>query len=252
MARAWAARCHLDDEVDAGASRALQRLGCVEPDWPDWVTWRLILWRTRWFRQWAREFFAQHPTALGMNLGAGLSDYFQWLNTSTNQWIDADHTRVMQLRQRCLHPHPGARDVVLDIRRSDWWQRVQTPHSDASTAPQWIMLEGVLMYWTAAQVRRFLHRLAQQAPEGTCLAFDVIPDWLVGWPIRVPSLSGRSAVFRWGIHDVYELASLHPRLQVERVISSPSPWALAVWPVGAGHAGWGPLTAYALIQMRVR
>lgn len=34
--------------------------------------------------------FAEHPQALGVNLGCGLTHHFQWLDTGANQWLDAD------------------------------------------------------------------------------------------------------------------------------------------------------------------
>ena len=39
-----------------------------------------VLWRTRAIQEAGRAFFATHPQALGVNLGCGLTHYFQWLD----------------------------------------------------------------------------------------------------------------------------------------------------------------------------
>lgn len=252
MARAWAARWQLDDEVDARAPRVLAALGLSVPDWPDWTTWPWILWRTRVFRHWARDFFAQHPAALGLNLGAGLSDYYQWLNNHANRWIDADLPAVMQLRERYLRPNSDAQALVLDIQAHDCWQRVQASDRRASGSPCWVMLEGVLMYWTPSQVRRFLLHLARHAPVDSRLAFDIVPEWMVGWPVHVPSVPGQAARFRWGVREVSELAAIHPRLQVAQVMFPPWPWAPAAWPGGDTPTAWPAMLPYGLVEMRVR
>ena len=57
-----------------------------------------VLSRTRIFCDLARHFFSRFPNALGVNLGCGLSHYFQWLDQHTNQWLDADLPQVMALR----------------------------------------------------------------------------------------------------------------------------------------------------------
>lgn len=246
MARAWGARWQLVDEPDPCADRVLQRLGCRMPDWPDLVTWSLILWRTAWFRRWAREFFARHPGAQGLNLGAGLSDYFQWLQTSTRHWVDADLQRVMQLREHCLPARRGARGLSMDVCTDEWWGCLRRGRTGAEQ-PCWIMLEGVLMYWTPGQVADFLHSVGEHVPHGSSVAFDVIPHWMVGHPIRVPHAQGDAAKFQWGIRSLDDLARVHPRLHLDTAVHPPTPWSLTPWRT----AGWDPLSPYALVRMTV-
>ncbi len=61
-----------------------------------------VLWRTRLIRECAQAFFAKYPKAWGINLGCGLTDYFQWLNNGQNTWLDADLAEVMALRKTLL------------------------------------------------------------------------------------------------------------------------------------------------------
>jgi O-methyltransferase involved in polyketide biosynthesis len=269
VARAWGHRWHLDaSRPDTSAERVLSRLGWDDPSWmPDPVTLGLILWRTQRLCEWGQAHFARHPNAVGVNVGAGLSDYFQWLNTGTNRWLDADLACVTRVRQQCLPDQTHARSLALDVCEDDWWTTVQACIA-SKPQPMWIMLEGLLIYLTPAQVRRLLITLGEHAPTGSRLAFDVIPRWMVGCPIRVPqgsSLTGESRrgaeqvsgpcavdspppAFQWGLDTVDELESVHQRLHVERIESSAVPWSGWSW---LPHSGWNAWSPYALVQMSV-
>ena len=63
-----------------------------------------ILWRTKVIRDTGLAFFARHPEAWGVNLGCGLSQYFQWLDNGRNTWLDTDMRPSMELRRRLLPP----------------------------------------------------------------------------------------------------------------------------------------------------
>ena len=182
-----------------------------------------------------------------MNLGAGLSDYFQWLSNGTNRWIDADLDCVMRLRSRCVPTRPHAAGMSLDVCAQDWWERIAR-QIGAQTGPGWIMLEGVLLYLPPDHVHRLLATVAQRAPAGSCLAFDLIPHWMVGWPIRMPMGGAQCAAFQWGVESLAELEAVDRRLHLERVASCVTPgWT---WPWGT-PPGWNPLSPYTLVQMSV-
>jgi O-methyltransferase involved in polyketide biosynthesis len=249
LARAWGHRWNLDpQQPDESAQNALNQLGWGDAAWlPDPVTMGFIWWRTRRLREWAQGYFSHHPQAWGVNLGAGLSDYFQWLNNGTNRWIDADLDCVMRLRKRCMPLHPNAAGISLDVCADDWWAQIER-RIGSQIGPGWIMLEGLLLYLQPDQVHRLLRTVAQQAPAGSCLAFDVIPRWMVGWPIRMPPGGTPCAAFQWGVESLAELESVDARLHLEREESCVT--AGWTWPWGA-TPGWNPLSPYTLVQMSV-
>lgn len=249
MARAWGRRWHLDGGLaDQSAEQVLSRLGWQGRAWmPDPVTLGLILWRTRHLVLGATHHFKCHPSAWGVNLGAGLSDYFQWLNNGSNHWVDADLACVMRLRSRCMPRHRHAMDMAVDLCADNWWAQM-TALIPSSRQPMWIMLEGVLIYLQPDQVRQVLKSLGGRAPKGSTVAFDVIPRWMVGWPIRTPWSGTPPAVLQWGIESMADLTSIHPRLHLQEVTSSPTltggwPWQEA--------SGWNPYSPYALVRLSV-
>ena len=249
VARALGHRWHLDALLpDTSAERVLEQLGWQDSIWsPDPVTLALILWRTQTLCAWALTHFEQHPKALGLNVGAGLSDYFQWLDNGSNRWLDTDLACVVQVRSRCLPDRAHAQSLALDVCEDHWWSQVER-HLRARHEPMWIMLEGVLIYLSPQQVQRLLATVGEHAPAGSSLAFDVIPRWMVGWPIRVPLAAAQQAEFQWGIDTTDQLESLHGRLHVEQVESSPAPWIGWPW---MGSVGWNACSPYALVRMSV-
>ena len=120
---------------DAVAPALLARLDAdVNGTLDDLHTVLHVLWRTRAIQEAGRAFFAEHPQALGVNLGCGLTHYFQWLDGGANQWLDADLPEVMALRRPLLPPPcPRTRHADLDLSQPGWWQRLGLPTQHSAT-----------------------------------------------------------------------------------------------------------------------
>lgn len=185
-----------------------------------------ILWRTQVIRDAGLAFFARHPQAWGVNLGCGLSHYFQWLDNGRNTWLDADMPQSMELRRRLLPPDTERqRSVIIDLRQPDWWQSLSLPEQ-ALGQPLFMLCEGVLMYLQPQQVRQVLHGFATQAPAGSRLVIDILAGCAVGMAQWHASVGPTNAQFHWGIRSLQELTECHPRLRL-----------LATHSVAASH-GW--------------
>ena len=238
-ARAWGGRyfpwldCH-----DAVAIDLLGRLGAdVQATLNDLPTVLNVLWRTRAIKEVGRAFFAQHPQALGVNLGGGLTHYFQWLDTGANQWLDADLPEVMALRQQLLPPHgPRARHAEVDLVVPGWWQRLGLSER-SSASPMLVVCEGVLMYLAPEQVQAVLAEFAHHAPPGSRLVLDVLTRAAVGRASCHTSLRSAGAEFCWGVGRMAELEQMHPRLRLLREQSVSECYG---WPGLALDAMWRP------------
>ncbi|MBS0508327.1 MAG: class I SAM-dependent methyltransferase [Proteobacteria bacterium] len=190
-----------------------------------------ILWRTKVIRDAGLAFFARHPQAWGVNLGCGLSHYFQWLDNGQNTWLDADMPQSMELRRRLLAPGgERLRSAIIDLRRRSWWQDLQLPPA-ALAQPLFMLCEGVLMYLQPQQVRQVLQAFATQAPAGSRLVIDILAGCAVGMAQWHASVGPTNAQFHWGIRSLSELTDCHPRLRL-----------LATHSVASSH-GWMGLAA---------
>lgn len=207
--------CH-----DAVAHALLTELGAdVNATLDDLPTVLNVLWRTRAIKEAGRAFFAEHAHALGVNLGCGLTHYFQWLDSGANQWLDSDLPEVMALRQQLLPLRCSrARYAEVDLAQPGWWQRLGLPEArhGLPVPPVLLVCEGVLMYLQPKQVNAVLAEFAQCAPPGSRMVLDVMTRRAVGCASHYPSMRPTGAEFCWGVGSMAELAAVHPRLKLLR------------------------------------
>lgn len=246
------------DPQDRCADAVLARSGVeVEDIGGDPATVVNILWRTQLIKQCGQAFFERHPEASGINLGAGLAQYFQWLDTGRNHWWDVDLPAVLALRRRWLLPNasgqpraPRCRELALDLNRPDWLQGLRKALRQHQ-GPWLLLIEGVLMYLAPAQVRAVLRALAEHAPEGSELLCDFISPLGIGHAGLSPSMDCTAAEFRWGAHNGSEIAALHPRLELlaQHSVAEAYGWGASLLDFCSQSWTGGPL--YALAHLRV-
>lgn len=216
---------------DAVAARLFAQLGAdATATLDDLPTVLNVLWRTQALKAAGRAFFAEHPQALGVNLGCGLTHHFQWLDTGANRWLDADLPAVMALRAALLPVAcPRQRQAVADLTRPGWWRRLRLPRRQdgAAARPVLVLCEGVLMYLQPAQVQAVLAEFAEHAPPGSRMLLDAITRQAVGRAGAHASLASTGAEFHWGVGHMAELAGAHPRLSLlrEQSVSECYGWA---------------------------
>ena len=211
-----------------------------------------VLSRTRLFRQLASEFFDRCPRALGVNLGCGLSSYFQWLDRGSNHWLDADVPQVVAIRKRLL-PAGGKRHLqaTLDLTVPGWWQALGLPGRD-SRQPVFLICEGVLMYLQAQEVERVLYEFGHNAPEGSEFVCDTFSWLATGCAALHPSVCHTQAQFKWGPRHLREFTAPHPRLVLrsEHPIMEAYDYSSA-WACASFRALWG-VPLYGALRLGVR
>ncbi len=253
LVRARASAWHpLFDPHDEHAGAVLQRCGALPIDTlPDTATAVNILWRTQKIKALAGDFFSHFAHVQGVNLGAGLSDYFQWLDNGQNRWIDVDLPEVVALRQQLMPERPERAQLLSDdLRVAGWWERLGLQKENHHN-PLLLISEGVLMYMTPVEVKTFFHEIGEHAPEGSELLCDFISPLGIGRAPVAASPAGQPVTFGWGAHNGLEIASLHPRLElleqhsVAEAYGWLGPWLEALWSPVTG----GPL--YGLAHLKV-
>jgi O-methyltransferase involved in polyketide biosynthesis len=200
---------------DAHAARILKALG---DDGLEWLRDRHsvygVLARTQRFRALAAQFLQARPDGHIVNLGCGLSNYFQWLDNGQARMTDADLPEVLAIRHALL-PAGGERHEVLplDLTAPDWWDHLGLPATRAG-APVFLICEGVLMYLQPVEVQAILRTFGERAPAGSSLVFDVMCWLAIGRASQHPSVKHTAAEFHWGPRSLSELTQAHERLRL--------------------------------------
>ena len=200
---------------DASARAALARLGDHGSLWlKQRSTLYGVLSRTRIFRDLALAFLKDHPAGHVVNLGCGLSHYFQWLDNGLARMTDADLPDVIALRRECFGA-PGERHALVDLDLSlpGWWDRLGLP-SGHDAAPVFLMSEGVLMYLSPGTVSAILAEFGERAPAGSVFAFDAMCWLATGRAKRHPAIRHTRAEIMWGPRRLAELTRPHQRLRL--------------------------------------
>ncbi len=139
------------------------------------------------------------PGAAGtvVNLGSGLDTRFQRLNNSQSTWYEVDLPQVTALRHTLMDESERHRFIGASILKKDWLEKIDV-HAEE---PIIIVAEGLLPYFTAAQVRTLVVELKRRFA-GAILIFDTIAPWQTIMSHFHPALMfGRIPPFRWGLTD---------------------------------------------------
>ncbi len=156
-----------------------------------------LILRNREIDQRVRDFLHRQSPALVVHIGCGLDQRFERVDDSTVEWLDLDLPEVVELRRELL-ADPGPRyHLVSGSVLEHQWEQAARRHPDR---PVLFVAEGVLMYFTAAQVRHMVTRLRDQFP-GSELVFDAFSPLLVranNLRLRL-SPSPIGARYSWGL-----------------------------------------------------
>ncbi len=154
-----------------------------------------LILRNREFDRQARDFMARHPSAVVVHIGCGLDSRFERVDDGQVEWYDLDLPPVIELRRQLLGGET-ARHHLLACSALDraWVDAVSVHHP----RPFLFLAEGVLMYWTEAQVKSLVLMLRDCFP-GAELVLDAFSPYLV----RINNLRIRrtkiGARYQWGL-----------------------------------------------------
>jgi O-methyltransferase involved in polyketide biosynthesis len=197
-----------------------------------------------------RGFLGGHPGATVLNIGCGLDARFLRLDDGLVRWIDLDVAESIALRRRFFAElTPRYRMVVGSLLEDDW---IGALDIDAA-APLLVLIEGTLMYFSEADVRRLIVRLIDRLPvRAFCL--EVAGPLMLRRVHPILRRLGMAQRFGWGTRNFTALAAWHPRLTLAAVGSI---WDLNRRRFGALGLlpllvpGWGSAMGSSVVSLRV-
>jgi methyltransferase (TIGR00027 family) len=164
--------------------------------------------RTEILDQAVADFLVRFPEALVLNLASGLDTRFFRLDNGQLKWLNVDLPEALALRRQLLQDTPRHQSLAASVLTDAWCGQV----SVAPTQPLLVIIEGLLMYFSPAEIRALLCRIAEHFPGARILLECVSPlsVWSSGFYYR---RSGLNVRWRGGIARGHTVESWHPRLR---------------------------------------
>jgi O-methyltransferase involved in polyketide biosynthesis len=152
------------------------------------------------FDRFAREFLARYPQSRVVHLGCGLDTRFDRVDNGQVEWFDLDLPAVIALRRRLLGEAPRCQMLACSALDERWMQEL----SALPPRPTLFISEGVLPYFTEAQVQGLLRNLASYFPgaELVCDGHTPFVIWADNLHLAVNRISAR---MQWGLKDPHDV-----------------------------------------------
>ena len=160
-----------------------------------------VIARTIVLDQLVARWLADHPGAVVVNIACGL-DTRCYRMQGYAHWYNLDLPDTIDVRRRLL-PETGAISQIAMSAMDDWGGEIREP-----STPVLVVIEGLTMYLTEAQVQRIFAVIARRFPRATVFVETMNPT--MAKHFQEKSIKGSQAKFTWGIRDGKALAALLP------------------------------------------
>ena len=147
------------------------------------------------------EYLAAHPGATVMNLACGL-DTRCYRMQGYAHWYNLDLPEIIAVREALL-PESGSISQLAMSAMDDWGAAVEGP-----SGPALVIIEGLTMYLTQADVQRIFAVIAGRFPAATVFPETMNPMFVKRF--KEKSIEGSMSKFTWGVKDGRALAALLP------------------------------------------
>ena len=114
-----------------------------------WLAYNMAM-RARVFDDWTEAMLRANSDALVLHIGCGLDSRCLRVKKTYANWIDADFPEVLSLRRKYYEENDAYHMMAIDASKAE--QSARLPDSETAI----VVLEGISMYLTNAQVRCML------------------------------------------------------------------------------------------------
>ena len=148
-----------------------------------------------------KAWLAAHPGAVVVNIACGL-DTRCYRVTGCAHWYNLDLPETIAVREKLL-PERGAISQIAMSAMDDWGGEIKEQNT-----PVLVIIEGLTMYLSEADVRRIFAVISHRFPEVTVFAETMNP--MIMRRFKEKSIEGSHAKFTWGVKNGPAMAALLP------------------------------------------
>lgn len=158
-----------------------------------------------------KEFLAQHPDAVVIQLGAGLDARYQRIGCpEVTHWFDLDLKESLDIRRALLPETEKNTYIEMSMFDNGWIDTVKAYHK-----PVLIIIEGVSMYFSPEKIKAFFCNLCENFEKATIL-LDILAYKAVKYSKHHDAVkqTNHKAKFLWSILYTKEMEIWHSKLHV--------------------------------------
>ncbi|BAU40254.1 class I SAM-dependent methyltransferase [Leptolyngbya sp. O-77] len=147
-----------------------------------------------------QNFLETHPSAVIVNLGAGLCTRFSRIDNGQVRWYEVDFPEVIALRHKFFQESNRHHFIAKSMLDFTWMDAIQREPNQ----PMMIVYEGVSMYLSEAENKALLQQInARFSPVE--ILFDVLNRKRSRTTKHHDTVSKTNAEFKWGIDQSSKL-----------------------------------------------
>ena len=154
-----------------------------------------------------KALICQYPDAVCINLGCGFDDKFSQVDNGKIRWFDVDLPDQIAVRRKVYEDRERCVMVEGDALNGEWTRDL--PVSEKVI----VVMEGVLEYFSKAQVKTCLNMLCDCFSHGYLLA-EMHPPFLEKNSKHHDAIKNTNATFGWGTRSGTEYLALEPRMEL--------------------------------------
>ena len=162
--------------------------------------------------RWVKSFLQETPNGIVVEIGSGLNTRFERVDNGQVRWFDLDMPDSMAVRKKYFQETEKRKFIESSVLDSSWVDAVKT----LGSSPIMFVAEGVLPYFTEAQVKQVFALLVKNFP-GCYFVFDSMSPFLLKNQNKHDAIKHYSARFQWGIKEIRDIAKWDDRYQIIEV-----------------------------------
>lgn len=149
----------------------------------------------------AKKYLSENPGAVVVNIACGL-DTRCYRMKGFSHWYNLDLPETIAVRRSILEPTENITQIAMSAM-DDWSGEIKE-----TGAPALVIIEGLTMYLSEADVKRIFEIISGKFPRAEVLVEIMNPAVVKSF--KEKSIEGSKAKFTWGVKNGRALAELLP------------------------------------------
>lgn len=169
-----------------------------------------VIARTMILDRETQAFINENPHAVCISIGCGLDTRYHRVKHKSVKWYNLDFPDVIELRKKLLYEGKNVSYIAKSALDISWPDEVIEKGT-----PVLIILEGILMYLTEAEVIQLFSMIRSHFPNSTIYA-EIMNPFIATQTKHHDTVKHTNAAFKWGIKSGKAMEKLCHGLQFER------------------------------------